>query len=235
MKLIFVRHGEPDYVKDSLTEKGFREAEIVAARITKLDVRDFYCSPLGRAKDTAAPTLKRLNRTAETLDWLREFPAHIIDPETGRERNIIWDMNPSYWTRQDEFYDKDAWLSVPAMQTGPVKECYEAICTGLDKLLLRYGYCREGRMYRTDNGNSDTIVIFCHLGLQCMVMSYLLGISPIVLLHGFYMPPTGVTTISTEEIKPGEVHFRVKGVGDISHLYFAGEVPSESGFLGENK
>ena len=26
MRLLFIRHGEPDYEKDSLTEKGFREA-----------------------------------------------------------------------------------------------------------------------------------------------------------------------------------------------------------------
>lgn len=26
MRIVFVRHGEPDYSKDSLTEKGWREA-----------------------------------------------------------------------------------------------------------------------------------------------------------------------------------------------------------------
>lgn len=30
MRLIFVRHGEPDYVNDTLTEKGWREAELLA-------------------------------------------------------------------------------------------------------------------------------------------------------------------------------------------------------------
>ena len=29
MKLIFVRHAEPDYAHDSLTEKGFREAGLL--------------------------------------------------------------------------------------------------------------------------------------------------------------------------------------------------------------
>ena len=50
MKLIFVRHGDPDYTLDSLTEKGWREAEILAERISSFDVDDFYCSPLGRAR-----------------------------------------------------------------------------------------------------------------------------------------------------------------------------------------
>ena len=32
MNLIFIRHAEPDYTIDSLTEKGFREAEMLANR-----------------------------------------------------------------------------------------------------------------------------------------------------------------------------------------------------------
>ena len=54
MRLIIIRHGDPDYSVDSLTEKGWREAELLAERIAKLDVKAFYVSPLGRAKDTAS-------------------------------------------------------------------------------------------------------------------------------------------------------------------------------------
>ena len=45
MKLVFVRHGDPDYVHDSLTAKGRVEAEILSGRIAGMKVRDFYCSP----------------------------------------------------------------------------------------------------------------------------------------------------------------------------------------------
>lgn len=38
-KLIIVRHGDPDYEKDSLTEKGFREAKLLSDRIAKLDIK----------------------------------------------------------------------------------------------------------------------------------------------------------------------------------------------------
>ena len=79
MRILIVRHGDPDYEKDSLTPKGFREAELLAERLCQLDVKAFYCSPLGRAQDTARPTLQRLGRSAETLDWLREFPPHRMD------------------------------------------------------------------------------------------------------------------------------------------------------------
>lgn len=71
MKLLIVRHGDPDYSIDSLTPKGWREAELLKDRLTKSDVAAFYCSPLGRAKDTAKATLDALGRTAEIFDWLR--------------------------------------------------------------------------------------------------------------------------------------------------------------------
>ncbi len=57
MRLMIVRHGDPDYERDSLTEKGWREAELLAERMAKLEVKEFYVSPLGRAKDTASLTL----------------------------------------------------------------------------------------------------------------------------------------------------------------------------------
>ena len=44
MKIIFIRHGEPDYSIDSLTEKGWKEAYALADRIQKWDVKDFYVS-----------------------------------------------------------------------------------------------------------------------------------------------------------------------------------------------
>lgn len=58
MRIIFVRHGDPDYANDTLTEKGWREAALLAERVSGWDVTDFYVSPLGRAQDTASLSLK---------------------------------------------------------------------------------------------------------------------------------------------------------------------------------
>ena len=40
MRLLIVRHGDPDYSIDSLTEKGWKEAEYLSERLSKLDVKD---------------------------------------------------------------------------------------------------------------------------------------------------------------------------------------------------
>ena len=47
MRIIFVRHAEPDYANDTLTEKGWREAALLAERVSGWDVTDFYVSPHG--------------------------------------------------------------------------------------------------------------------------------------------------------------------------------------------
>ena len=59
MKLLIIRHGDPDYEHDDLTEVGKREAQCLAARIAPMKVREYFVSPLGRAKATAAPTLEK--------------------------------------------------------------------------------------------------------------------------------------------------------------------------------
>ena len=74
MRLIFIRHGDPDYAHDNLTEKGKREVELLTKRVCSWkNITQIYQSPLGRAKATAAPTLERLGRNAITCDWLQEF------------------------------------------------------------------------------------------------------------------------------------------------------------------
>lgn len=85
MRIIIVRHGDPNYELDTLTKTGWREAELAAEYLSKLQVKAFYVSPLGRAQDTAGCTLKKMNRTAETLDWLREFEAHIDRPDVKKK------------------------------------------------------------------------------------------------------------------------------------------------------
>ena len=83
MRILLVRHAEPDYARDSLTPKGRREAELLSRRLCRLDVKAFYVSPLGRAQDTAAYTLSKVNRTAETLPWLAEFRGRCYDAMAG--------------------------------------------------------------------------------------------------------------------------------------------------------
>lgn len=232
MKLIFIRHGDPDYEHDSLTEKGFREAKLLAKRMQHIKMDEIYVSPLGRARDTCMETLKLTGGDAKVVDWLKEFYIQIDDPITGQKR-IPWDFFPSVWTKYPELYDRNLWMNSPIMATGPVKENYETVRKGIDGILEEHGYVREGQYYRVTHGNEDTLAFYCHLGVQFVIISYLTGISAPVMWQQFFVAPTALTLLCTEERVRTEACFRIKTLGDTSHLYIDGEPPSDSGFFME--
>ena len=88
MRLILVRHGEPDYERDCLTEKGSRQAEIVAGRLLKEGIEEIYSSPLGRARQTAQPFAEASGiGDVRILDFMREI-------RYGREDALYQSGNP---------------------------------------------------------------------------------------------------------------------------------------------
>lgn len=225
MRLMIVRHGEPNYAIDSLTERGWKEAELLVPRMEKLDVKAFYVSPLGRARDTAAATLKAMDREAEILPWLREFAPRVEIP--GRKScSVCWDWLPKDWTPEERFFDRKQWCEPEPFASAGVKEENEWVCREFDKLLEKHGYVREKDYYRAVQPNEDTIVFFCHFGLECVLLGHLLNISPMALWHGTCAAPTSVTTVYTEERREGYAYFRMSAFGDTSHLYAAGMEPS---------
>ncbi len=227
MKLLLIRHGDPDYSIDSLTEKGWREAEMLSERIAPMDIKAYYVSPLGRARDTASLTLKKAGREAEILHWAREYNTRIPDGKGGTR--VPWDMLPEHWTTIPEYYDKDKWYDVPIMKDAGMEAGLHWVWDGLDELLARHGYRREGKFYRAEKPNEDTIAIFCHFGVECVMLAHLLGIAPMPFWHGFIAAPTSVTTVCTEERRDGIASFRVSSFGDVSHLYVHGEEPAFAG------
>ncbi|MBS4906420.1 MAG: histidine phosphatase family protein [Ruminococcus sp.] len=226
MRLLIVRHGDPDYSIDSLTEKGWKEAEYLSERLSKLDVKDFYVSPLGRAKDTASFTLKKMNRTAVECDWLREFDVLIDRPDVTDRQKRLWDWLPQDWTQDERFYQYDHWYENERLQQSDAKGYYDYVTGKFDKLLAEHGYIREGHYYRVEKPNEDTLVFFCHFGLECVLLAHLIGASPMVLWHGFCAAPSSVTTVNTEERREGIASFRISAFGDISHLYVHDEPPA---------
>lgn len=239
MRLIFIRHGDPDYVHDSLTEKGRREAALLAERVATWKVDEFYCSPLGRARETARYSLEKLNRTAQTFEWLKEFYITIKDPETGKDR-IPWDFMPDFWTKDPLFYDKDNWTEAEVLKTGDLRKNFDEVAAGLDSILAEYGYIRNGAVYKTNHTipsssgiaaqDGKTLVFFCHLGVSFVMMAHLLGFSPAQLFHNFFVAPTSVTVLNAEERIAGTAMFRTQVIGCTRHL--AGLEPvSASGYF----
>lgn len=227
MRILIIRHGDPDYEHDTLTEKGHREAALLADRLSKEKIDYIYCSPLGRAKDTCAHVAKALGKENEVVikEWLQEFGAPHTLP-SGEYKHIFWDLLPEFWTKIDKMYSKDEWLNQDFYRNTLLLERYKNVTDGLDEVLKNHGYTRDGRMYKTEQGNHDTLAFFCHFGLESVLLSHLCNISPIVLTHHFCATTSSLTTLYTEERKKGEALFRCVGFGDTGHLYAGGEEPS---------
>ena len=171
MRLLFIRHGDPDYTLDSLTDTGKKEAELLVPRLMKEEIHEFFVSPLGRARATARPTLEALGRTAAKYDLVTE---------------------------------------------------------AFDALLAAHGYRRSGLLYRAERPNKDTLAFFCHFGVTCVLLSHLMNCSPMVLWQGICLAPSSITTVYTEERRPGIAAFRTAAFGDVSHLYAGQVLPSFS-------
>lgn len=222
LKILIIRHGDPDYIKDSLTKKGKHEANLLSERIEKLNPDYIYSSPLGRAKKTAKIATKPLKKEITVLPWLREFEGKV---GTGIFKEICWDRLPGCWTQHDGLYT-DKWYDYAMMKGTNVRSEYEKVAKGLDELLKSHGYEHSGKIFKVNEPNHDTIVLFCHFGVECVILSHLLSVSPMPLWHNFAALPTSVTTLVTEERRKGVAAFRILSFGDISHLYKGNEEPS---------
>lgn len=225
MEILIVRHAEPNYEIDSLTEKGWREAELLSRKLEKMDIAAFYCSPKGRAKDTAKPTLEKMNREMKILEWLREFRSPIDYPHTDLSTRC-WDLRPMDWVNTKAYDSRDEWYKEPLMQSGNVGEEYQWVASGLDELLGSHGYVHEGNYFRVEKNNHDKIVLFSHYGVSGVILSHLLGIPPRFFWQNCVMQPSSITSLVTEEREKGIAIFRMRSYGDISHLYAGDEEPS---------
>lgn len=241
MRILFIRHGDPDYVHDNLTERGKIEAKLLADIAPHWNMGDCYVSPLGRAQATASYTMHQLETSAATLSWLQEFPAELDinlsqtlqkafnDTPKNQDRygiRMVWDILPSYWTTHPEYFDPYAWRDSEIARCSNLNQLYDTVVTEFDRFLAGYGYVREDRHYRVIKESTKTVTFFCHFGITAVLLSHLWNVSPFVLWHGLALAPTSVSEIVTEEREQGIAYFRGLRLGDTTHLYLGGQEPS---------
>ncbi len=244
MRLLLIRHGDPDYEHDSLTPAGEREAQLLAELLKQESIDHIYMSPLGRAQKTASYTEEALGLQGETVDWLQEFPGTLdvngypdlqaMYPDTQKrpdgtyENRIFWDMLPQYLSMDPHYLDNSDWDKSPEGVRCRLRDEYDKVANGLDQLLSDYGYVRAGQHYSVGKESTETIAFFCHFGVSCVLLSHLWNCTPYLLWHSLCMLPSSVTELVTEERERGIASFRALRIGDTQHLTRAGVEPSFS-------
>jgi broad specificity phosphatase PhoE len=232
MKLMIIRHGDPDYKNDCLTERGQIEANLLCDRLMKENITKVYCSPLGRAQKTAHPFIEVSGLQCTTFEWLREVPKLLNQPlaELGiadSDKSCCpWDMDPRYFTRfERDFSDKESWDQHPTYQADEIGEYCRMVFSSFDALLKNNGLEKDGIIYHLNEKSQDdeywnqtNIAIFCHMGLGSLLTAYLANIAPPLFWQMFRFMPTSVNTIIFNKIAPDLATAKVFSFGDTSHL-----------------
>lgn len=228
MRILIIRHADPDYEIDGLTDVGKIEAELLSQKLCKEKIDKIYCSPLGRAKLTAKPTADKLCMDVEICDFLREFSYAEIERFDDNPDKIAWDLLPEFVLESPMLYDTKKWRELDFVKKYDMPKYYDKVCKDFDDILEKHGYKREKAVYKVEKPNHDTIAFFCHYGLSCVLLSHIANCSPYSFWQNFAMPPSSVTVIHTEERREGIASLRTQCYGDTSHLYIADRKPSFS-------
>jgi len=210
MKLILIRHGDPDYANDSLTPLGHEQAEQLAQALDAIRLDAIYASPMGRAQLTAGYTARLKGMSIATLAWLREL--------NGNYGASLWAWNLSGGEtfRSGHSFTVENWPDhVPY---GPhMLPVASEFWGSFDGFLATLGYPRDGRGYRTPSHDDRTIALFCHAGAILTLLSHLLHIPLPVAYAQFACDPTSRTTLRFEAAGGFGV-FRLACLNDLSHL-----------------
>ena len=225
MKLIFIRHGDPDYVHDSLTPRGRAEAAALHNRLAGWRGFEAAVSPLGRAQETARRALAGSGVTPETLPWLEEFRGRLPNSR------ICWDLLPAAYDADPLLRDPVRWPEAALYQNTNVAAVHAETKAGLYALLARYGYRPRGSVFAAapDARRDAVAVLFCHMAVSMECLAILLNQASPVVWHQWFLPPASITVLGAEEREPGLVQWRMQAAGDVRHLWQAGLEPSPSG------
>ena len=219
MRLIIVRHGEPDYARDCLTPTGRLQAQAAAERLRDEGVAAVFSSPMGRALETARYTADALGLSLQTLDFMHELRWGGADGESLPFGGHPWDcadeMARTGWdlTRTD-------WTSHPLFARNLVTA--DAACVGAetDTWLRTLGYAREGVSYRCmrEDDRQYTVALFCHGGSSTAALARIFSLPFPYLCAAVHLDFTGLVIVRFSR-RPGSIALPVVELcGDDRHI-----------------
>lgn len=224
MLLYIIRHGDPVYPTDSLTEKGAKQADALAQRLAVNGLDEVYSSPMGRARLTAQPACDLLGLECKTENWMSESLAYrdfSIINEDGKKNWAFHGSKTKFKTDPAMSSGKE-WHESEHLSTTNAKEGYKRIQEHSDEFLERLGYRREGGVYKIIRNNEDRVGAFCHNGFGVIWMSYLLAMPPYMFWSNFEFSHSGITILEFKNYPDGYTAPLCLCFSDLSHIYKSG-------------
>ncbi len=215
---MFVRHGQPEWVRDGLnvedpplTELGRAQAAAMGATLGAEHFDEVYCSPLQRARQTAAPLFEALARPEVIAPWLRE----IGDPAwhgTPREK-----AQAAYEEIMARPVD-DRWHGLEGGES--IREFTARIRNGGAEFWAEHGLTRtdaELPIWHIDEPGRR-IALVAHIGTNSVAIGHLLGLTPTPFeWDRFVLGHASISRLEAIPVHDG-YHFSLTKLSDVEHL-----------------
>jgi probable phosphoglycerate mutase len=180
MDIVFIRHGQPKWAVDGLsqidpylTELGHQQARLAAERIAddRTPATELIVSPALRSQQTAEPISESTRLGMTTVDDLLEL--QLPDWRGVTEEKVIEIFRTTKHRSPDEWWD-----GLPGGE--PFRTFHNRVTTALDVLLAERGMVRDPidpQLWQVQD-DSGRIVIVAHGGTNSVCLTHLLGIPP---------------------------------------------------------
>ena len=219
MRIIFVRHGHPNYEKDCLTELGRKHAAAVAERLKEEGISEIYSSTCGRAYETAGYVAEKYGLSIVKCEFMREISWGSVDNEP-----LFLDGHP--WGTVDDMVAKGksilspTWASEEPFAGNKMVGYVVNIAVALDQWLKTLGYTREGLYYRVAEVNSTnkTIAVFGHGGAGSAIFSHLFNLPYPFVCTTLNQDYTGITIVEFPDTPGALVKPRFEILNDARHI-----------------
>ena len=186
MIFYYVRHGEPIYDPDSLTELGHKQAEALAKRFALKGLDEIYASTSMRARMTAEPTCRILGKEMTLLDWANEghaFHDFSVDIGGGERRWAFHsqEYKKKFWSAEVRALGTE-WYKHPDFAGENFAKGVERIDREADAFLKSLGFehDRKNACYRSlcsvNGGEEKRVALFAHEGFGKAFLSSLMDL-----------------------------------------------------------
>lgn len=219
MRIIFVRHGEPDYDNDCLTPTGKVQAQQAARRLLGEGIEQIWSSPYGRARETAQAFAEVSGLPVRILESMYELDWENPDAPPAFDDGNPWDTVDEMARLGQDLTDP-AWRKNPYFRSSRVIESVERVEKGIDGWLAGLGYIRDGLYYRNtvEEKEHRTVALFSHGGSSSAAIGHMLNLQFPHMCALFHMEFTGITILRLNREVGRLMPPWLELVNDASHL-----------------
>ena len=220
MIFYYIRHGDPIYNPDSLTELGQKQAEALAKRLAVYGLDKIYASTPNRAVMTAQPTCALLNKETELVDFANEHYAW-RDFCIDRGRWVFQDkMCMDLFVSDKDIRLDNEWYNHPKIKQYNFGKGVKRVDDDCDAFFKSLGYehIRGTGGYKVIKPNNQRVALFAHQGFGMAFLSSMLDIPYPMFVSHFDICHSSMTVINFEEVD-GFTHPHVLMTSNDSHIY----------------